>query len=747
MTTPIACAHAVPRVNSQGLDGIEVSHDQRSLTVRLLADVSSGSPLLDPASYTLTGGRRLHPRVTNVALGAPKQVVLTLDQPGDFSLYTLTVRGDRIDPFFGSKRFSFKIECEDPFDCRPAPVPAPEEPESPVTDYLTKDYAGFRQLLLDALPARLPGWTERSEADVGIALAELLAETADRLSYYQDRVANEAFLETATQRRSVQLHTALTGYRMRPGMSASTHLFFEANRDSLIPAGTRVCTETEGREPAVIFETGPHDVDIWREHNELEIYDWGNAQCCLSAGAVQMALVGDRSRLRAGDAILIADLTDRDRREIVRLAADPVVIPKDEFRGHPTKPLTLVRWSPSQALRWDYCLAPRRTIARANLVSASHGETVRGGEELGLGDESIRLLRLPLARAPLTYTAGADGSPVSSLTVDADGEPWTERESLVESGPFDTHYRVELDDDGFATVVFGRDRAQSPITGAKIVATYRFGIGPAGNVGRDTLRFLLLDQEDGTREAVTANDAVASVTNPLAASGGESPEDAREAKRVAPLRVRVQQRCVTEADYETAATDYRSDGRRQVQRARARFVWTGSWHTVFVSVDPVGGETLSSEVRAGLHAYLQERKLTGFDLEVGAATYVPLVVGLRICVRSDSIAGDVRSSLLRVLSNRTNPDRSLGFFHADRYTFGDPLVVSRLYAAVEATPGVDSVVITALNRLHQREPDEATRQNLKRGFLPIGEMEIVRLDNDPSFPENGRLVLELIGGR
>src|SRR5687767_9363902 len=73
----------------------------------------------------------------------------------------------------------------------------------PVIDYLTKDYAGFRQGMLDQIPLRLPQWTDRSEADFGVVLIELVAYVADILSYYQDRVANESFLSTATQRRSV----------------------------------------------------------------------------------------------------------------------------------------------------------------------------------------------------------------------------------------------------------------------------------------------------------------------------------------------------------------------------------------------------------------------------------------------------------------------------------------------------------------------------------------------------------------
>ena len=66
----------------------------------------------------------------------------------------------------------------------------------PVIDYLTKDYEGFRQAMLDQIPLRLPQWTDRSESDFGVVLIELFAYVADILSYYQDRVANEAYLAT-----------------------------------------------------------------------------------------------------------------------------------------------------------------------------------------------------------------------------------------------------------------------------------------------------------------------------------------------------------------------------------------------------------------------------------------------------------------------------------------------------------------------------------------------------------------------
>src|SRR5206468_7108077 len=100
----------------------------------------------------------------------------------------------------------------------------------------------FRQALLDFIPTRMPDWTERSEADIGMMLLELFAATADTLSYLQDRVANEAFLESATQRRSVAGHLALIGYELDEGASAFTwlHLRVSGADPQLLAPGLRV---------------------------------------------------------------------------------------------------------------------------------------------------------------------------------------------------------------------------------------------------------------------------------------------------------------------------------------------------------------------------------------------------------------------------------------------------------------------------------------------------------------------------
>src|SRR6185295_756298 len=83
-------------------------------------------------------------------------------------------------------------------------------------------------------------WTERHEADLGIALIELLAYAGDELSYYQDAVANEAYLETARQRISVRRHAKLIDYRMHDGASARAfvHLTMDVNTTGFLPAGS-----------------------------------------------------------------------------------------------------------------------------------------------------------------------------------------------------------------------------------------------------------------------------------------------------------------------------------------------------------------------------------------------------------------------------------------------------------------------------------------------------------------------------
>ena len=81
-----------------------------------------------------------------------------------------------------------------------------------------------------------PDWVERNPADLGIALVELLAYEGDRLSYFQDAVANEAYLDTVRTRISARRHARLIDYRMHDGRNAWAPVRFEVERAGDAPA-------------------------------------------------------------------------------------------------------------------------------------------------------------------------------------------------------------------------------------------------------------------------------------------------------------------------------------------------------------------------------------------------------------------------------------------------------------------------------------------------------------------------------
>src|SRR6185436_12156194 len=133
-----------------------------------------------------------------------------VDPRGDFSPYVLRLVPSSsealagLDPALSEIEFSFKVECETELDCRDIAVCPPAAAEEPRIDYLAKDYASFRRLMLDWMSLLAPSWNERNPADVGVALVEMLAYVADHLSYQQDAVATEAYLRTARLRTSVR---------------------------------------------------------------------------------------------------------------------------------------------------------------------------------------------------------------------------------------------------------------------------------------------------------------------------------------------------------------------------------------------------------------------------------------------------------------------------------------------------------------------------------------------------------------
>lgn len=244
---------------------------------------------------------------------------IDVDKEGDWSTYTLCfvetkdgrptdVPMKSLDPRYACLDFTFKIDCPAEIDCKDVDECPPEERPAPPISYLAKDYATFRQLILDRLALTMPGWRERHVPDLGITLVEILAYAGDYLSYFQDAVATEQYLDTARQRISIRRHARLVDYAMHDGCNAraflSLHVEADADPD---PSSLYFITRTSLPKVALRESDLAHEPPGWLQfepvsatklklrivHNLIRIYTWGDEQCCLPKGSTRVTLLDE----------------------------------------------------------------------------------------------------------------------------------------------------------------------------------------------------------------------------------------------------------------------------------------------------------------------------------------------------------------------------------------------------------------------------------------------------------------------
>lgn len=782
------------------LDNFEISGGERITGIELLWATPADAP--DPTLVTPAEAAFL------AALPDPGEVIaLRTSANGDYSTYTLHLVVSPaslappagIDPLLARVSFSFKVECPTEHDCAPSHL-CPDPPEAaPRINYLAKDYRSFRRLMLDRMAQTLPEWGERNAADLGVALVEMLAYVGDRLSYAQDAVATEAYLGTARLRSSVRRHARLVDYAMHDGCNARAwvQVRVEGNPVDVAPDDTKFLTRVEGADLLVpppasdplfdrlmllqkptVFEPR-HAKRLFEPLNLMHFHDWGDGECCLPRGAVRATLRGDLPDLAEGDILVFEEAVgprtgnaadaDPAKRWAVRLVQ--VVAGLEDTLANPPE-ITEIRWAEEDALPFALCVSAKAengqivsdvSHALGNILLADHRLTIEG-VALGIvpephlflvpaGDDRCTVperIAVPPRFRPLlpdgplsqaqTYqppdaAAGAllqdlrEAAPQIDLveTSDLGQFPWEARRDLLGSDADDWHFAVEVERDGSARLRFGDGRnARRPSSGSAFTARYAIGNGPAGNIGADALAHV-----------VSGNGGIIGVRNPLAAAGGTAPESIAAARVAAPQAFRIQERAVTPEDY--AAVARRHPG---VQRAAATFRWNGHGHTVFVSVDRHGGRPVKGKFEAALIAFLEPYRMAGYDLEIDDPRYVSLDLALTVCVEPEHFRSQVRLAILDELSERYLPDGRLGFFHPDRLSFDQEVWLSAIIARVQAVDGVESVTPTRFGRL-----DDPDTTPLKTGVLAIGRLEIARLANNPSFPERGRIALNMGGGK
>src|SRR6201999_4320812 len=127
----------------------------------------------------------------------------------------------------------------------PMAEPIDNRPGLPALAYRVGTWATFLERMKDALaaPGPLAALAPRGPDDPTIALLDAWAVVGDVLSFYQERIANEGYLRTATERRSVLELARAIGYELNPGVAASTHLVWEVDPSTqsvVVAPGTKV---------------------------------------------------------------------------------------------------------------------------------------------------------------------------------------------------------------------------------------------------------------------------------------------------------------------------------------------------------------------------------------------------------------------------------------------------------------------------------------------------------------------------
>ncbi|MFF9472133.1 putative baseplate assembly protein [Streptomyces roseolus] len=398
-----------------GIAEVRAHPDRRALTVTFFGALPRR---VNRDSFLIEGGRRVGGirvvRVTPEAGPEPDDTAVTrlrldLDRPGDDSTYRLRLLGRGFHGAHDRADFTFDPGVRRPPQGVPRLVPTSGPPvgPAPAIDYLTKDYAGFRRLLLERLSLTLPQWTERHVPDLWVTLVELLAHVGDRLSYQQDAVATEAYLDTARLRTSVRRHARLVGHSMHDGCAARTVVCVETSTPLTVRSedlafaalpedpGAPASGPTISREA---LTAGPHPVyqplerrtvELLPEHNAVPLWAWGRDAFPLPEGTTRAALLdghgGQRVlRLKAGDLLVLEEThgpgggaPDPAHRQAVRLTRATRDVDADSGT-----PVVKIAWADEDALAFPLSVRNPRgpdgrpgasIVARGNALLVEHG--------------------------------------------------------------------------------------------------------------------------------------------------------------------------------------------------------------------------------------------------------------------------------------------------------------------------------------------------------------------------------------
>jgi len=439
------------------------------------------------------------------------------------------------------------------------------------------------------------------------------------------------------------------------------------------------------------------------------------------AGSDQLYLLpvdGELPPVRPGDWLVVGEdveviapdgstRKDRTYREAIRIIRVSREVPRGTRQ-------TLVKIQFSPALTRRYRLDD--TVVLGNIVPISEGKAV--AEELAPGPDP-RLYTL--ANGPLTWLRdpAVPHGRRPEIRIAIDGREWQRVDDLLAAGPSDPVFAVEPQPAGVARLRFGDgENSASLRVGARVIATYRIGVGAAGDRASSRI--------DGLG---TTHPSLESTFNPLPTSGGADLEPTDLARARGPATVGALDRAVSPHDLQVLARAY--DG---VRRARV-FRDPRQPRTLTVVVAGPRAAALAAADLAALRVYLAARVPP--DITVAVENRIVIPVRLHLLVRY--LHGADPIALIQEVRTRLGVEAPVGgppgLLDPERVKLGDDLELSEIYAAADGARGLHSIVV---RQLHRASEPRGLRERIVAGPREM----IVWADPDPTLGEGVEIAYE-----
>ena len=350
-----------------------------------------------------------------------------------------------------------------------------------------------------------------------------------------------------------------------------------------------------------------------------------------------------------------------------------------------------------------------------NVAEATHGQTV--GEVLGDGDASQAFQSFALGQNPLTFVSALTPAGVAStLVVTVNEIERDEVDSLAGLQPTDGDYVTQTDDSDVTTVIFGNGvhGARVPTGTANVKATYRYGIGSAGNVDAGQISQL-----------ATHPQGAQGVINPLASSGGADRDSADQARRNTPMALMALDRLVGVPDYAYFARTFAGIG-----KATAARLTDGRRNVVHVTI--AGAEDIpidpTSALFGNLLAAMQQFGDPSLPVQLAVRRLKVLVIvaGVKLLTgyQWEDVEADVRAAVLAT-------------FSFDQRDLGQSAFLSEAISAMQAVEGVAYVDVQKFDSI----AEDVTAAQLAGlagtlGLQTAVEADLARIDQAAVDPAN-----------